>query len=118
MSLHHQTNSNLQVKDITHSNKMKISLLPLALVASLATFGEARNCTPNLDHCGHYLMDIGRYYSTIADELTRATKTTCFKKEHFTNALFACGTNGSIKYKKFCKNGCQVNSAGKHDYCL
>ncbi|EXL96457.1 hypothetical protein NOF04DRAFT_9747 [Fusarium oxysporum II5] len=96
---------------------MKISFVPLAFVAALAGFGEARNCTPKLDHCGHFLLDIGKYYSTISDELTRATKATCFKKSQINDALFSCGPNGTIKFKKYCKNGCQVGAMGKHDYC-
>ncbi|KAM5343341.1 hypothetical protein ACJ41O_014307 [Fusarium nematophilum] len=97
---------------------VNISSLSLALVASLAAFGEARNCTPKLNYCGHYLLDIGRYYTTIVDELNRAKGMTCFKKEHVTNALFTCGANGAIKYKQFCANGCQVGATGQHDYCF
>ncbi|EMT62641.1 hypothetical protein FOC4_g10006266 [Fusarium odoratissimum] len=43
---------------------MKISFVPLAFVAALAGFGEARNCTPKLDHCGHFLLDIGESLSS------------------------------------------------------
>ncbi|KAM5352766.1 hypothetical protein ACJ41O_005488 [Fusarium nematophilum] len=96
---------------------VNISFLPLALVAGLAAFGEARNCTPKLNYCGHVLLDVGRYYTTVADELTRATKKTCHTKRQVTDSLFYCGANGAIKYRKFCKNGCQLGPVGGHDYC-
>ncbi|KAF5011173.1 hypothetical protein FDECE_2698 [Fusarium decemcellulare] len=97
---------------------VNVSFIPLALVAALAAFGEARNCTPKLNHCGHYLLDIGRYYTTIFDELHRAKGYTCLKKEHVTKSLFYCGANGEIRYKQYCANGCQVGAIGEHDYCF
>lgn len=39
---------------------VNISLLPLALVASLVALSEARNCTPKLSYCGSLLLDIGK----------------------------------------------------------
>ncbi|KAL6400137.1 hypothetical protein AUP68_15830 [Ilyonectria robusta] len=90
---------------------VNITLLPLALVASLAAFGEARNCTPKLNYCGSVLLDI--------DELTRSQKSQCLGKRHVTDSLFYCtgGPDGEIRYKGFCKNGCKNGGAGKNDHC-
>ncbi|KAH8670728.1 hypothetical protein BGZ61DRAFT_592118 [Ilyonectria robusta] len=98
---------------------VNITLLPLALVASLAAFGEARNCTPKLNYCGSVLLDIGKYFPQVADELIRSQKSQCLGKRHVTDSLFYCtgGPDGEIRYKGFCKNGCKNGGAGKNDHC-
>lgn len=48
------------IPSFTQSTMVNISYLPLALVAGLAAFGEARNCTPKLNYCGKVLLSIGR----------------------------------------------------------
>ncbi|KAH6887761.1 hypothetical protein B0T10DRAFT_562972 [Thelonectria olida] len=97
---------------------VNISLVPLALVAGLAAFGEARNCSPGLNYCGHVLLSIGKYFPDIADELARAQKSKCLGKSHVTDAIYYCsGNNGEIRYQKWCKNGCKNGGAGKNDHC-
>ncbi|KAI1008618.1 hypothetical protein LB504_001390 [Fusarium proliferatum] len=99
---------------------MKISFVQLTLVAALASFAEAREreCTFGYNHCGHYLLALdGSYYSTIADEITRATSETCLNKTQVNNALFACGLDGTIRFRKFCKDSCIYTGVRRSDTC-
>ncbi|KAI1033231.1 hypothetical protein LB503_008558 [Fusarium chuoi] len=100
---------------------MKISFVQLALVAALAGFAEAREreCTFGYDHCGYLLLALDvSYFTTIADEIARATWQTRLNKTQVNNALFACGPAGTIRFRKHCKNFCMYTGVRKSDRCL
>ncbi|KAJ3531643.1 hypothetical protein NM208_g6992 [Fusarium decemcellulare] len=104
----------------SHSAKMvNVSFLSIAVVATLASFGAARNCTPGLYYCGSALLQVGNYYDPIEDALAAAKKGICADRRHVNDSLFYClhGTNGDIKYKAFCSKGCSNNGIGKSDSC-
>ncbi|KAI8711359.1 hypothetical protein NCS52_01399000 [Fusarium sp. LHS14.1] len=84
------------------------------VVTCFASFGAARNCTPNLYCGGSSLLDIGNYYDDIEDALAATKQGICTDRKHVKNSLFYCapGTNGAIKYK-----GCKNIGIGKSDKC-
>ncbi|KAF5008935.1 hypothetical protein FDECE_4798 [Fusarium decemcellulare] len=94
---------------------VNVSFLSIAVVATLASFGAARNCTPGLYYCGSALLQVGNYYDPIEDALAAAKKGICADRRHVNDSLFYClhGTNGDIKYKAFCSKGCSNNGIGK-----
>ncbi|WAO96135.1 Hypothetical protein NCS54_01379700 [Fusarium falciforme] len=96
---------------------VNVTAFPAAVVACFASFGAARNCTPDLYYCGSSLLDIGNYNDYIEDTLAATKQGICADRRHVKNSLFYCapGTNGDIKYKDYCSKGYKNMGVDKSD---
>ncbi|KAJ4207649.1 hypothetical protein NW759_013879 [Fusarium solani] len=99
---------------------VNVAAFSVAVVACFASFGAARNCTPNLYYCGSSLWILAsNYYDDIEGALAATKQGICADRKHVKNSLFYCvpGTNGDIKYKGYCSKGCKNMGVGKSDKC-
>ena len=93
-----------------------IQVLPIFLLALASNGVLARNCTPGLNYCGRSLLNIGKYQPQIDQALADAG---AGEANGGADDLFYCvgGTNGVIRYVRYCSNGCHDAGSGASDYC-
>ncbi|KAI9645358.1 hypothetical protein NHQ30_006095 [Ciborinia camelliae] len=94
---------------------ISVPFLLLALTLK-ATSVLARNCTPGLAYCGKDLLGIGDYQGRIDQCLADAGQP---EADGGADDLFYCpgGSDGIIKFIKYCDNGCTPQGTGLDDYC-